>query len=178
MDSNISSRSSSPDPKPQKTAKISEPKTGRHAPRTDKQMAALKLGMAKLKEKRETLAKEKDDRKKTNEELKSKGLPPIEPPIKLKKTEVSVLPPVTLEPVKIEVKQRKSRVDKGTTRKDTEMKHITREEFDELKGLMSSAVKPVPVVAPAPAPAPVRERVVEPKVLSGSELLNKIFFNK
>ncbi len=196
MDSKSSSRSSSPEPQTQITEKIPEKTadslktkpekklSGRNAPRNEKQMEALRKGMAKLKENRELRAKEKEERKRTNEELKAKGLPPIEPPIKLKKTEIVELKPAKIEPVdvKLQVKERKVRVDKGVPKiKDPEMKTITKKEFQEMKSMMAQlrpaekvvekeVVREVPVV---------KEKVIErEKVLSGSELLNKIFFNK
>jgi hypothetical protein len=194
MDSKNSSRSSSPEPKTQITEKIPEEirdslKTkpekkvsGRNAPRTDKQMEALRKGMAKLKENRELRAKEKEDRKKTNVLLKEKGLPPIEPPVKLKKIEAVELKPVKIEPVEIKIKERKVRVDKGLPKnKDPQLKNITKKEFDEMKAMMAQ-LKPTERVVEKEVVREVpvtREKVVErEKVLSGSDLLNKIFFNK
>ena len=178
MESNVSSRSSSPE----LAAKPVEEKKKRTV--SDKQREALKLGMAKLKEKREQLAQEKETRKKTNEELKSKGLPPIEPPIKIKKQDIMELP--KLEPVEVKVKERKPRADKGVPKKYTDpmMLPISKQEFAELRGLMTTLRSAVPnevvkekeVIKEVPV---VKEKeVVREKVLSGSDLLNKIFFNK
>lgn len=173
MESNVSSRSSSPDPIAAKTLGRAEAKPKRVV--SDKQRAALKLGMAKLKEKREQLQKEKETRVKTNEELKAKGLPVIEPPIKIKKQDITELP--KLEPVEIKVKERKVRADKGISRPSAiKVKTDGIEELKkmvmELKQNQTAPIKDTPVQA-----APVKEKVVEKeKVLSGSELLNKIFF--
>ena len=180
MESNVSSRSSSPEP----AAKPVPVEEKKKRVVSDKQREALKLGMAKLKEKRELLAKEKEDRKKTNEELKSKGLPPVEPPIKIKKQDIMELP--KLEPVEVKVKERKPRADKGVPKKYTDpmMLPISKQEFAELRGLMTTLRSSVPtevvkekeVIKEVPV---VKEKeIVKEKVLSGSDLLNKIFFSK
>ena len=149
-------------------------------PVSEKQREALKKGMEALKAKRELMAKEKEERKKTNEELKAKGLPPIEPPVKLKKQEIVELKPAVIEPVKI--KERKVRSDKGKPKETDPMKKpLTREEFMEMRNSMA-ALKPQQVVKEVVVEKPV-EKVIEKavektKVLTGSELLNAIFFNK
>ena len=136
--------------------------------------------MAKLKEKREANAKEKDERVKTNDELKAKGLPPIEPPIKLKKKEIVEMKAqaAVLEPVEIKVKERKVRVDKGQPKATSS----TALEFKAMKEAFLSMQKPAEVrevIKEVQVPERVVERVVEKeKMLSGSDLLNKIFFNK
>lgn len=194
MDSKDSSRSSSPEPKTQKTEKIPEKMddslktkpekkvSGRNAPRNEKQMEALRKGMAKLKENRELRAKEKEDRKMTNALLKEKGLPPIEAPVKLKKIEAVELKPVKIEPVEIKIKERKVRKDKGVAKSQDPLdKPISRRELQEMKQIMTQ-LKPTEkeVVKEVVREVPVvRETVVErEKVLTGSDLLNKIFFNK
>jgi hypothetical protein len=188
MDSNISSRSSSPEPQTSETKKIYEKvadslkttdiprslekekkKNGRNAPRTEKQMEALRSGMLKLKENREMRAKEKEDRKQTNVELRKKGLPLLEAPIKVEKVAEIKPAPVVV------VKQRKVRIDKGVLKsKDPQDKAITKREFEEMRSMLKPIEKEVVREVPV-----IQERVVErEKVLSGSELLNKIFFNK
>lgn len=153
-------------------------------PPSDKQREALKKGMEALKAKREQLAKEKDERKKTNEELKAKGLPPVEAPIKLKKKEMVEVKPATLEPVKVEVKQRKVRSDKGIPKKDIDAKAISRGEYNELREMLKgvAAMKQTEKVVEKPVEKIVEKVVEKPvektKVLTGSELLNAIFFNK
>lgn len=163
MDSEASSTSSSPEPIAVKT--VGQPKPKRVV--SDKQREALKLGMAKLKEKREEMQREKDSRKKTNEELKAKGLPPIEPPIKIKKQDITELP--KLEPVEIKVKERKVRTDKGMNR--ISAVRVKTDGIEELKKMVMELKQQQ--IAPQVAPQ-VRE--VQSKVLSGSDLLNKIFF--
>lgn len=175
MESSLSSRSSSPEPVAAKSIGKKEVKPKR--PVSDKQREALKLGMAKLKQKREELQKEKETRAKTNEELKAKGLPVIEPPIKIKKQDITELP--KLEPVEVKVKERKVRADKGVNR--VSAVRAKTDGIEELKKMMmelkQSQSQSVPVKDTPVQAAPVKERIVEKeKVLSGSELLNKIFF--
>lgn len=172
----------------QAKSKLKRPILKEKRPISDKQKENLKMGMEALKQKRLALAQEKEDRKKTNEELISKGLPPIEPPPKIKPAPP---PEVIQEPVEIKIKSRKERSDKGKTRTRGEPAvKITRAEIDELKALLTQKVEipvvkevprevirevirevPVPVVAP---PTPV----VKQQVLTGSALLQKIFFDK
>lgn len=142
-------------------------------PVSEKQLAALRAGMAKLKEKREAIAKEKDERVKTNDELKAKGLPPIEPPIKLKKKDIVEMKAqaAVLEPVVF--KERKVRADKGQPKATSS----TALEFREMKAAFLAMQKPGEVrEVIKELPERVVERVVEKeRLLSGSELLNKIF---
>lgn len=145
---------------------------------TEKQKAGLQKGMEALKAKREALSKEKDERKKTNEVLKEKGLPPVEPPLKIKGKDIQVIP--TVEPVEIKIKERKVRADKGSKRATTgtPLKNITREEFDELKTSLKPKETIVEKIVEKEVPV-VKEKIVHTeKLLSGSELLNKIFFSK
>lgn len=143
---------------------------------TDAQMAGLRKGMALLKEKREANAKEKDERVKTNDELKAKGLPPIEPPIKLKKKDIVEMKAqaAVLEPVVL--KERKVRADKGQPKATSS----TALEFREMKAAFLAMQKPAEVrEVIKELPERVVERVVEKeRLLSGSELLNRVFFNK
>jgi hypothetical protein len=147
---------------------------------TEKQLAALRGGMAKLKEKREAIAKEKEERVKTNDELRAKGLPAIEPPIKLKKKEILEMKAqaAVLEPVTLIVKERKVRADKGQPKATSS----TAAEFREMKAAFLAMQKPAEikeVVREVQVPERVVEKIVEKeRMLSGSDLLNKIFFNK
>jgi hypothetical protein len=153
---------------------------GRKKPANEKQLAALRGGMAKLKEKREAIAKEKDERVKTNDELRAKGLPAIEAPIKLKKKEILEMKAqaAVLEPVTLIVKERKVRADKGQPKATSS----TAAEFREMKAAFEAMRKPAEVrevIKEVQVPERVVERVVEKeRVLSGSELLNRVFFNK
>ena len=147
---------------------------------TEKQLAALRGGMAKLKEMREANAKEKEERVKTNDELRAKGLPAIEPPIKLKKKDIVEMKAqaAVLEPVTLIVKERKVRADKGQPKATSS----TAAEFREMKAAFLAMQKPAEikeVVREVQVPERVVERVVEKeRVLSGSQLLDKIFFNR
>lgn len=180
MESNVSSRSSSPEPAVKPVSQPPKP-VKEKKPISDKQRESLRKGMEALKVKREQLAKEKEERKKTNEELKAKGLPPIEPPLKIKNKDITELPKP--EPVKIELKTRKPRNDKGIPRPDR-----TKEKIDTIAEIKKMVLelqaksegkiieKPVEVIKEVPV---VKEKeVVKEKVLSGSDLLNRIFFNK
>lgn len=178
----MSSRSSSPEPvAPAKLGQEVKPLEKKKRAVSDKQREALKLGMAKLKEKREQLAKEKEERKKTNEELKAKGLPPIEPPIKIKKQDIMELP--KLEPVELKIKERKPRSDKGVPRASgirakTDGIEELKKMVLELQAKQEGRVIEKPVEVIKEVVKPVEKIVEKEKVLSGSELLNKIFFAK
>lgn len=162
---------------------VKKPHANKGKKPTEKQMENLRKGMEALKKKREEMAKEKETREKTNAELKAKGLPPVEPPVKLKKKEVVEVKP---EPVEIKVeepKQRKPRSDKGKPR-IAYASGITREEYSELKELMKStaSMKQQEKVIEKPVEKIVEKVIEKPvektKVISGSDLLNKVFFNK
>lgn len=180
MESNVSSRSSSPEPAAKPVISAVKP-VKEKKPLSDKQKESLKKGMEALKLKREQLAKEKETRKKTNEELKAKGLPPIEPPIKIRNQDITELP--KLEPVELKVKGRKPRNDKGIPRPDR-----TKEKIDtiaeikkmvlELQAKSEGKIIEKPVEVIKEVVKPVEKIVEKEKVLSGSDLLNKIFFNK
>ena len=150
-------------------------------PVSDKQREALRKGFEAIKAKREALAKVKEEKKKEAEDRVAKGLPPIEEPPKLKK--VVELPPIKVEEIKVpEPKVKAPRSDKGVVRKDKPTRAITREEFDELRTAILQHTKPVEtekiVEKEVVREVPV-ERVVErEKMLSGSALLNKVFFNR
>lgn len=184
MSSNSRSRSPSLE-NPLTQALAPQPKKPR-PPLTDKQKENLKMGMEKLKQRRIEMAQEKETRKKTNELLKSQGLPPIEPPAKLKKKEVVVLPPVEKVAIKLPA-ERKPRADKGQP-------HIKKDMLEELttmvRDLQTRTTTPQvaePVVKEVVVEKPVEkivERIVEKPVekvvvkeISKSDLLNKIFFS-
>ncbi len=131
-------------------------------PVTDKQREALRKGMEAIKAKREALAKEKEQRK-------EKGLP--DPP--------KVVKPVVVEaPVVKERKPRKEYVRPPVN----ERKTICREDFNALKTMVEEIAKK-PVAEKIVEKEVVKE-VVKPverevvKVLSGSALLDAVFFGK
>jgi D-alanyl-D-alanine carboxypeptidase len=132
---------------------------------TDKQMANLRKGMEALKAKRETLAKDRE----VYEEKKSKGEIPADAPRprevrKPKPAKVVVAPPAP--PPEVVVVERKKREVKPNPMV-AEMAAL-RAEMSALKA--PAVVKEVVVEKPV-------DRVVEKtKVLTGSEMLNAIFF--
>ncbi len=142
---------------------------------SEKQKEGLQKGMAALKAKREALATEKEERKKTNEVLKEKGLPLVQPPLKIKGKDIQELPKP--EPVEIKLPPpRKVRSDKGMTKVSSVKAKV--DEVKELRMMIEKMVSTPAVVAPVAAvAAPVKERVVE-KVISGNQLLDKIFFGR
>lgn len=130
-------------------------------PVTEKQREALRKGMEAIKMKREALAKEKEERK-------AQGLP--DPP--------KVVKPTPAEPVAVVRKPRKEYVRPPVN----ERKSICRDDFNALKSMVEEiAKKPVAekeVVKEVVKPV---EKIVEKevvKVLSGSDLLNAVFFGK
>lgn len=137
----------------------------------EKQMEGLRKGMEAIKKKREEMAKLKEE----NMERIEKGLEPIAPPPPKPKIKIVPRRP---DPEVIEV-ERKERVDKGKPRKIDPMV-VIRQEFEQLKTTLQPAVveKPVEKIVEKIVEKPVEKIVEKTKVLSGSELLNAIFFNK
>jgi D-alanyl-D-alanine carboxypeptidase len=139
---------------------------------TDKQMANLRKGMEALKAKREALAKEKE----VFEEKQKKGeIPADAPKPKLapapKKPKVVVVSPPPAEPEVI-YKERKKQERKAKIAVDDVKGELAalRAELSALKA--PAVVKEVEKIVEKPV-----DRVVEKtKVLSGSEMLNAIFF--
>lgn len=178
-------RSRSPSLENPLTADITPKQPGKkpRAPITDKQKEALKKGMEALKKKREEIAKEKESREKSNAVLREKGLPPIEPPPKLKKKDVVPLPPV--EKVEIAVPPpRKVRKDKGVPKGTPAQPKA--DKLEELKTMVrdlhtrTTPQVAEPVVKEVVKEVPVEKVVVKEvvKEISGSALLQRIFFEK
>lgn len=135
---------------------------------SDKQMAALRKGMDALKAKRETLAKDREvhEEKQTKGEIPADAPKPkfIPNPKAPKVVKASVPPP---EVVIVERKKRETKPNPMIA----EMAAL-RAEVSALKAPTKEVVVEKIVDRPV-------ERVVEKtKVLSGSDLLNQIFFNK
>jgi hypothetical protein len=128
---------------------------------------ALKKGFEKLKSIREAKKKEKEEKVMKEAEVKKEVLNSNEPV-------VAVVPLET--PAHSKPKRQR-------------MKTVSKNEFisfkDDILKVIDGKLTPVSVIAPvkveapppAPAPVPVAVPVVE-KVLSGNDLLNKIFFNR
>ena len=132
----------------------------------DKQMAALRKGMDALKVKRETLAKERE----VHEEKKAKGEIPADTPLPVQPKKVKPVKVVTAPtpPPEVVIVQRKP-----PTIKPNPM-------IAEMAALRAevSALKAPAVVVEKIVDRPVDRVVEKTKVLSGSDLLNQIFFNK
>ena len=142
---------------PVKTRKVNE-----------KQMAGLRKGMEALKAKRETLAKERE----VHEEKKAKGEIPADTPLPVQPKKVKPVKVIAAPapPPEVVIVQKKPRTIKPNPM-IAEMAAL-RAEVSALKAPSKEVVVEKIVDRPV-------ERVVEKtKVLSGSDLLNQIFFNK
>jgi hypothetical protein len=136
---------------------------------TDKQMANLRKGMEALKAKREALAKDRE----VHEEKKAKGEIPADAPRprevrKPKPAKVVVAPAAPEPPPEVVVVQRKPRVVKPNP---------ALAELAALRADVAALKAPAKeVVVEKVVEKPVDRIVEKTKVLSGSELLNSIFF--
>ena len=147
---------SEPDAPPVKTRKVNE-----------KQMAGLRKGMEALKAKREALAKDRE----VHEEKKAKGEIPADAPLpvqpkKPKVVKVSAPPP---EPAVIQVERKKREVKVKVAVDDV------KNELASLRAELSALKKPAEVIEKV-VEKPVDRVVEKTKLLSGSEMLNAIFF--
>jgi hypothetical protein len=147
---------SEPDAPPVKTRKVNE-----------KQMAGLRKGMEALKAKREALAKDRE----IHEEKKAKGELPADAPLpvqpkKPKVVKVSAPPP---EPAVVLVERKKREVKVKVAVDDV------KNELAALRAEMA-ALKAPAVVVEKVVEKPVDRVVEKTKLLSGSEMLNAIFF--
>ena len=147
---------SEPDAPPVKTRKVNE-----------KQMAGLRKGMEALKAKREALAKDRE----VHEEKKAKGEIPADAPLpvqpkKPKVVKVSAPPP---EPAVIQVERKKREVKVKVAVDDV------KNELASLRAELSALKKPAEVIEKV-VEKPVDRVVEKTKVLTGSEMLNAIFF--
>ena len=147
---------SEPDAPPVKTRKVNE-----------KQMAGLRKGMEALKAKREAIAKDRE----VHEEKKAKGEIPADAPLpvqpkKPKVVKVSAPPP---EPAVIQVERKKREVKVKVAVDDV------KNELASLRAELSALKKPAEVIEKV-VEKPVDRVVEKTKLLSGSEMLNAIFF--
>lgn len=148
---------------------------------TEKQIEGLRKGMEALKAKREAMKQkkaEKDKKKQSGEPVSDSDDDTPAP----KKAVAPAVAPV--------VKERKPRADKGTKRKPDEQKYASRadllNELSSFKSTLLNELKTTPVVKveekikEVPVERLVEKVVEKPttKVLTGSELLNAIFFSK
>jgi len=169
-----------PLPSPIPTAKKPNGNTGRKP--SEKQLEALRGGMAKLKAQREEAKKKKEEKKAKIErgepdssEDEAPAVPEPKPPKPIK------LDVINLAPVK---KPRKPRSDTGVEKVPKEKKYATREDFEAFKTQMFETIKTTPLLKEVEKPV---DRIVEKqvikevpvhttKLMSGSDLLNSIFF--
>lgn len=142
---------------------VVEPKKKREM--SEKQKENLAKGMAILKAKREAKSKKEDSEQEVQE------VKVVEPP----KPVVPIVTPVVQEiAAPVVKKERKPRVVKN---------YLTTDDFNSFKNeLLGSLKKPEPVISP-PVIVPVTQtpqvikEIVKERVISGRELLDKIFFN-
>lgn len=154
---------------------------------SEKQMEALRGGMAKLKAHREEAKKKKAEK----QARKEKGEPdssedeapaPAPAPVEVKPKKLikadTLLEVIPLKPARV----RKPRVAKEPV--PHEKKYATREDFEAFKSQMFETIKTTPMIKEVEKPV---DRIVEKevvrevpvhttKVMSGSDLLNQIFF--
>jgi hypothetical protein len=132
---------------------------------TEAQLEGLRKGMAVIKEKREKLAKEREE----HEEKKAKGEVPEDAPAP-KYTPKPKIKPITVKPREV-VEVPRKRPEKNVTHADLEA----------LKSSLLSAVTPqkveVPVEKIVHKEVPVEKIVHKDRVISGSDLLNAVFFS-
>jgi hypothetical protein len=145
-----------------------QPKEKRKA--TEKQLAGLRKGMEALKTKREALAKEREE----YEVKKAKGDVPVDAPKPKyvpnpKPPKVVKVVPEAPPPQVIQV-ERKKRTEKAKI----EVNEV-KSELAALRTELAAMKKPAEVVVKE-VEKPVDRIVEKTKVLSGSELLNSIFF--
>ena len=133
---------------------------------TEKQLESLRMGMEKMKQKREAIAKEREDheKKKVAGEIPADAPKPKYVP-EPKKEKLTAPAPV----IPLVTKERKPRVNKP--RVDDEI----RSEFASLRTELASLKKPAEVKVEV-VEKPVDRIVEKTRVVSGSELLNSIFF--
>ena len=133
---------------------------------TEKQLESLRMGMEKMKQKREAIAKEREEHEKKKEagEIPADAPKPKYVP-EPKKEKLTAPAPV----IPLVTKERKPRVNKP--RVDDEI----RSEFASLRTELASLKKPAEVKVEV-VEKPVDRIVEKTRVVSGSELLNSIFF--
>ena len=143
---------------------------------SESQMEALKKGMEALKLKREAIKVKKAEKKariKAGEVIEDSSEDEAPPKPKVESTQKPIVQYVPVKP-------RKERKDTGSTRN---FKFASKEDLLELKTSILDTIRSTPMIKEVEKPV---DRVIEKevikevpttKVLSGSEMLNKIFFN-
>jgi hypothetical protein len=137
---------------------------------SDKQMAALRKGMDALKAKRETLAKDRE----VHEEKQTKGEIPADVP------KPKFIPnPKAPKVVKVSATESAPEVVQVVRKKRETKANPMIAEMAALRAEVSALKAPAKeVVIEKIVDRPVERVVEKTKVLSGSDLLNQIFFNK
>jgi hypothetical protein len=153
---------------------------------SEKQMEALRGGMAKLKAKRDEAKVKKEEkkaRKERGEPDSSEDEAPAPTPVVLAKPKKLISQDTLLEVIPLKpARVRKPRVAKDPVA--PEKKYATREDFETFKSSLFETMKTTPLIKEVDK---IVDRVVEKevikevpihttKVMSGSDLLNSIFF--
>ena len=135
----------------------------------DAQLEGLRKAHIVLKEKREKLAKEREE----HEDKKAKGEVPADAPAPkfVPKPKVKVEKPgvVPMSPRPVITRPRKERV-----------KQVTATDLEAMKSSILSALTPQKVEVPVEkiVEKPVEKIVQKDRIVSGSDLLNAVFFSK
>jgi ribosomal protein S25 len=135
-------------------------------PANEKQLEALRKAHLAMKEKRETIAKEKDERK-------TKGEP--EPPPVVIPKKIVTQSYTYVKPKKV----RKERTVYSTPLVQKVSVNFSEAEYNQIKELLNKDKNPVvekEVIREVVKEIPTEKIVHTEKFLTGSELLNKIFF--
>jgi len=133
------------------------------------QLANLRKGMETMKQKREALAKERA----AVEEKKKKGEVPADTPLPkfVPKPKVKIVKPEVVEMAERPVitRERKPRA-----------KQVTATDLEAMKSSILSALTPQKVEVPVEkvVEKPVEKVVHKERIVSGSDLLNAVFFSK
>jgi hypothetical protein len=141
---------------------VVEPVVKKKKELSDKQRENLSKGMAILKAKREAKSKQPEV-----EEVESTPEVIAPPPV----APVAPVAPVTEQPKK----ERKPRVVKN---------FLTTEDFNSFKTELFTSLRPVtqqeykPIVQPVVPVVPVAQTILKERVISGRELLDRLFFPK
>lgn len=153
---------------------------------TEKQMENLRKGMEIMKAKREEQKKKKEEKKakmkagevvEDSSEDEAPPPPKVEKPVGQKKR-MEVLGAIEIAPPRV----RKPRTDNGVPKVKGQSKYATKDDLEAIKTSILDTIKTTPVIKEVEKPV---ERIVEKvkevpiektKVLTGSDLLNAIFF--
>lgn len=149
---------------------------------TEKQIEGLKKGMEALKAKREALKiqkAEKAERKaqrKAEESSSEEEAPPAPKPKKPVSSD-TILEAIPLKPARTRRSPAKPHAPKGSL-------YASKEDFETFKGQMMDTLKTTPIIKEVERPV---EKIVEKEVIkevpvekkvTGSQLLDQIFFNR